>query len=96
MRIVYVEDNSRPPLPCSSSGEATDVGKGPIQSQGSVLLWNQPSYSKQSVKRTTEVDKYKCTVSVILPLAAALDSVIARTLGSLLVLTTFVASPESH
>ncbi len=36
----------------SSSGEATDVGIGPMQSQGSVLSWSQPSYSKLSVKRT--------------------------------------------
>ncbi len=77
----------------SSSGEATDIGIGPLQSQGSVLSWSQPSYSKLSVKQT---DKYVSALSVLQRFSMTLDSVVARTLGSLLVLTTFVASPESH
>ncbi len=38
-------------MSCSSSGEATEVGIGPMQSQGSMLSWSQLSYGKLSVKR---------------------------------------------
>ncbi len=85
----------------SSSGEATDVGIGPMQSQGSVLSWSQPSYSKLSVRNVQQIDKYVsdcwCYITCLLQrFSMTLDSVIARTLGSLLVLTRFAASPDSH
>ncbi len=55
----------------SSSGEATDVGIGPVQSQGSVLSWSQPSYSKLYVKRTANIDRYVSALSVLYHLLAA-------------------------
>ncbi len=55
----------------SSSGEATDMGIGPMQSQGSVLSWSQPSYSKPSVRNVQQIDKYVSALSVLYHLLAA-------------------------
>ncbi len=34
------------------------MGIGPMQSQGNVLSWSQPSYSKLSVRNVQQIDKY--------------------------------------